>query len=280
MRHQRGVLAVTALSDGRIATGTRDGDVHIWDIDSWECEFTLKGHGGPVMCLTVLGDFLVSGSGDNTLRIWRETVLSDDSIGSPYKVSSLSVPRALSISYCPSILSLPNCPSILSLHTVLPYCPSILSLPVKCFEEQGKNYMTHHSVADLPTDALTIHSPPTHSPSTHSPPTHSPPTHSPSTHSSPTCSPPTHSPTHSSPTGSSPTHSSPSYSFMSQGGYTCEIVLTGHTGNVMCMVSTEDKLIVSGSADRTIRVWLPQNDKCLQVFTGHEGGVLAVLTQY
>jgi FOG: WD40 repeat len=69
------VTSVTELTDGRIASGSYDGTIRIWDLkkeptDTGYCTI-LTGHTSFVMSVTELTDRrIASGSYDNTIRIW------------------------------------------------------------------------------------------------------------------------------------------------------------------------------------------------------------------
>jgi len=78
--HQHFVSAAVALPPGSsqrekggLATGSNDGLIHVWDIESAEPEMTLVGHEKPVSSLAPMpnGGLLVSGSWDSTARVWR-----------------------------------------------------------------------------------------------------------------------------------------------------------------------------------------------------------------
>merc|ERR1719281_1160882 len=66
----------------RLATSSLDGTVRVWaapgaaaggDGAELACLAVLEGHGGPVQCVIALGDGgLATGSGDRTVRVWRE----------------------------------------------------------------------------------------------------------------------------------------------------------------------------------------------------------------
>ncbi|KAL3653806.1 hypothetical protein CASFOL_003487 [Castilleja foliolosa] len=60
----------------------------------------------------------------------------------------------------------------------------------------------------------------------------------------------------------------------------CLYVLTGHTDIVLsldtCVQSSGRTLIATGSKDNTVRLWDPQNQRCVGVGVGHMGGVGAV----
>ena len=67
-------MALVVLSDDRLASGSIDETIRIWNATTGECEATLTGHEGPVTALVVLSDDrLASGSYDETVRIWNLT---------------------------------------------------------------------------------------------------------------------------------------------------------------------------------------------------------------
>ncbi len=66
------LTASIRLSDGRLALGTRDGAIAIWNPKTNKTEFTLPGHSGAVTALAVMADgLLVSGGWDKAVKIWN-----------------------------------------------------------------------------------------------------------------------------------------------------------------------------------------------------------------
>jgi WD40 repeat protein len=62
------------LGDGRLASGSSDNTIRLWDPASGACERVFEGHQDWVRALAVLGDGrLASGSDDNTIRLWDPT---------------------------------------------------------------------------------------------------------------------------------------------------------------------------------------------------------------
>jgi len=55
--------------------------------------------------------------------------------------------------------------------------------------------------------------------------------------------------------------------------------LQGHNGTVTAICGLGDEMVVSGSFDKTIKIWSIQNGSCLQTLSGHNASVstLAVL---
>ena len=69
--HEGAVWSLAVLSDGRLATGSEDRTVRIWDVESGKQLQVLEGHERAVWSLVVLSDGrLATGSEDRTVRIW------------------------------------------------------------------------------------------------------------------------------------------------------------------------------------------------------------------
>jgi WD40 repeat protein len=66
------VVALAALQDGRIASGSCDNLIRLWETGDGALTRELRGHKGWINALATLEDgSLVSGSSDNTVRIWE-----------------------------------------------------------------------------------------------------------------------------------------------------------------------------------------------------------------
>jgi len=69
--HTSGVSSVLVLPDGRIASGSNDNTLRVWDLDNMKRTLTLQGRDCCISCVSILYDGrIVNGSCNNTLHIW------------------------------------------------------------------------------------------------------------------------------------------------------------------------------------------------------------------
>jgi WD40 repeat protein len=54
----------------KMISGSGDNTIKVWSTDTWACERTLEGHTGYVFSVVVHGDKLLSGSIDTTIKVW------------------------------------------------------------------------------------------------------------------------------------------------------------------------------------------------------------------
>ncbi len=65
-----GVVFSFAISGGKLISGSFDNTIKIWDLNTNTCLATLQEHTDYVASLAISGDKLISGSFDNTIKIW------------------------------------------------------------------------------------------------------------------------------------------------------------------------------------------------------------------
>ena len=69
--HSINVTSLAFLGEGKLASGSDDKTIKIWNTETGNCERTLRGHSDSVRSLAFLGEGrLASGSDDNTIKIW------------------------------------------------------------------------------------------------------------------------------------------------------------------------------------------------------------------
>ena len=70
--HEGDIYCLLELLDGRIASGSADFNIKIWDLNNKICLQTLDGHRNPIICLAQLNDGrLISGSTDEYIYLWK-----------------------------------------------------------------------------------------------------------------------------------------------------------------------------------------------------------------
>jgi WD40 repeat protein len=60
--------------------------------------------------------------------------------------------------------------------------------------------------------------------------------------------------------------------------YYCSRILTGHSGPVYCITLFKPQFIISGSEDKTIKVWDLNYLACVKTLYGHDGFVLTIVS--
>lgn len=58
------------FDQNKMVTGSSDGNMNVWSAEEGEKMYSLKAQGGWVRSLQFAPDFLVSGHGDNIVRLW------------------------------------------------------------------------------------------------------------------------------------------------------------------------------------------------------------------
>lgn len=67
--------AVSALKfdNLKLITASRDRTVRVWNYRNGDCVCTFRGHEGPVLCIDCDQRLIASGSGDNNIKVWNFT---------------------------------------------------------------------------------------------------------------------------------------------------------------------------------------------------------------
>ena len=134
MNHPGSPQVVKFLPEGRLVTGTSDGNISVWNVDTGDILEKLYGHKADVMSLAVDPedeDIICSGSEDGTVRQWRLKPFEDAHNSSG---DSLSLRRK-------SLRRSPKCSSTMSLEEMFqqasPRDQSLRSILVGEREEDG-----------------------------------------------------------------------------------------------------------------------------------------------
>jgi WD40 repeat protein len=72
IEHEKSVRALCQLSDNLIASASFDKTIKIWDLNTKKCVQTLKDHNDKVVCLLQTSEYLISASGDKTIKFWKK----------------------------------------------------------------------------------------------------------------------------------------------------------------------------------------------------------------
>ncbi|KAF4034972.1 WD domain G-beta repeat [Phytophthora infestans] len=100
--HVASVCALVAHDDRFIVSCSVDGSVKVWSQVTLECLQTIYGHGDVVSCLDLNGRWLVSGSHDNTLRLY-------DCTTSSFRLLYILTGHSGHVTQVRLLSSLPNC---------------------------------------------------------------------------------------------------------------------------------------------------------------------------
>lgn len=65
------IHCISLLKNNKLASGSTDKTIKIWDLKKGQEIATLKGHNDTVQDLCVTDDKLISGSSDETIKIWN-----------------------------------------------------------------------------------------------------------------------------------------------------------------------------------------------------------------
>ena len=83
---------------GRVASGSEDGGIRVWEAETWALQQTLRGHGKEVTALVVSGRRLISSSSDKTVRVWSTETWGCVQTVEAYPAGSPQYIRCLAVS--------------------------------------------------------------------------------------------------------------------------------------------------------------------------------------
>ncbi|KAL9712647.1 Elongator subunit elp2 [Leucoagaricus gongylophorus] len=74
--HNAAITCVRFISNERLMTGDEQGMLFLWRMDGekWTLVSKVKAHGKALTSLSTLGDTVVSGSSDSTVKVWEVAV--------------------------------------------------------------------------------------------------------------------------------------------------------------------------------------------------------------
>jgi hypothetical protein len=63
-------VSALMVHDDKLISGSYDNTIKVWNTDTWACERTLEGHTGFVLSFVMHGIKLISGSYDSKIKVW------------------------------------------------------------------------------------------------------------------------------------------------------------------------------------------------------------------
>jgi WD40 repeat protein len=255
--HTEPVTAFTVLADGRLASGSDDQTIRLWNPTSGVCESTLKGHTKAITALVVLADGrLASASSDSTIRLWnpKSGVCEATLRGHKYSVNALAVLAGGRLaSASDRVIRLWNTRSGAYEATLQGHTGKVLALVVltdgrlasasedhtiriwnpssrrACEAKlEGHSHSVVSELAVLPDGRLA---------------------------------------------SGSNDHAIRLWNLASR---VCEATLEGHTGSITALAVLADGRLASGSWDETMRLWNPTSGACEATLEGLKGTVYAL----
>jgi len=117
VRHQGAVCALEVAS-GRLFSGS----VCVWDMVGWTCLHVLEGHSKSVFVLKALGNWLLSGSDDGSIKVWML-----DELLEPASASARSLGEGADCGTAAAQDAAP-CDKILPIHTLTDHSKAVCAL--------------------------------------------------------------------------------------------------------------------------------------------------------
>ena len=78
--HQEKIVCIIELKNGKIATGSYDCTIKIWNLDNFECELTLNEEGYVFCLLEFEENMILSGTNESTIQLWDINSRTNQSI--------------------------------------------------------------------------------------------------------------------------------------------------------------------------------------------------------
>jgi WD40 repeat protein len=68
--HQEKIVCIIELKSGKVATGSYDCTIKIWNLDNFECEITINEEGYVFCLLEFEENMILSGTNESTIQLW------------------------------------------------------------------------------------------------------------------------------------------------------------------------------------------------------------------
>ncbi|KAL0491115.1 WD40 repeat domain-containing protein [Acrasis kona] len=68
--HTKRIRQIKSLNENCMMSVSDDKDIRIWDMRTLSCCQTLSGHDGPINSVSIVGDQVITGSQDKSIKIW------------------------------------------------------------------------------------------------------------------------------------------------------------------------------------------------------------------
>jgi WD40 repeat protein len=80
---------------GKVASGSGDKTIRVWDVEAGTHEQTLEGHDRSVSSLVACGQRLISSSSDKTVKVWSMATWTCVQTVQAYAISKLPCAKTL-----------------------------------------------------------------------------------------------------------------------------------------------------------------------------------------
>ena len=259
--HQENVIAVAVTPDGsRAVSGSADKTLRLWDVSDGACLRVFAGHEGAVTAVAITPDarYLLSGSADKTLRLWNAATGECLRMFSGHADSVLAVALTASASFALSV-SKDRTLRLWVIDADAPTCPAALQVcrqheheELQQFKERFLKYLARAEAAMRAKKFATAYTFLTFARTV-------------------------------------PGYERDAAAVSLNARLTTLLqrkalregrlirTLEGHADSVTSVAVTPDgRFAVSGSRDRTARLWTLTTGTCLRVLKGHRGSVSCV----